>query len=132
MKKILCPIDFSEASLNALEFAVAIGEKRHSELILLNIFTPADFDKVIESSTYDEMYNVLIAEAEKKLIAICNEVNSRNGGLKSCVYKLKSGKIVDVMAECVVEDHDDLVVLGTTGRSDLKGPYIGSKALQIL
>ena len=49
MKKLLCPIDFSEASLNALEFAVAIGERENSHLMLLNIFTSSDFNKIADN-----------------------------------------------------------------------------------
>ena len=62
MKKLLCPIDFSEVSLNALEFAVAIGEKEKSELAIINIFTRSDFNKIVKSKMW------------KKSMSICEEL----------------------------------------------------------
>jgi nucleotide-binding universal stress UspA family protein len=134
MKKLLCPIDFSEVSLNALEFAVAIGEKEHSQITLLNIFTPSDFNKILKSDHIKEKYDDLLEIAESKLIAITREIIklSRGKGLESCDYKLKSGKIVDVLAELAEEEHYDLIVIGTTGHSAYERKYLGGKALDII
>lgn len=132
MRKILCAIDFSEASLNSLDFAVAIGERLNAELVLLNIFTPEDFDNIIDSETYDADYHSLLENTTNKMQGICDEINSRKGGLASCTYKVRSGSVLEVMEACVVQDKDDLVVIGTTGRSELGGQYIGSRALEIL
>jgi nucleotide-binding universal stress UspA family protein len=66
MKKILCPIDFSEVSLNALEFAVAIGEKENSDITLLNIFTPADFNKILNTEHVKEEFEKLQEIARAK------------------------------------------------------------------
>lgn len=134
MKKLLCPIDFSEVSLNALEFAVAIGEKEHSNLTLLNIFTPSDFNKILGSDHVSEEYDQLIEMAEKKLSAISKEILkiSKKKGLSSCESKLKSGKIVDVLAELADEGKYDLIVIGTTGHSAYERKYLGGKAQKII
>ena len=42
---ILCPIDFSDTSLNALEYAVRIGEKHDAHLTMLYVFTEEEFNK---------------------------------------------------------------------------------------
>lgn len=134
MEKILCPIDFSDASLNALEFAVAIGEKNHSEVILLNIFTEADFNLILEHEGVDNEYEELVKIAESKLISIRSEINkmSKPKGLKDCTYWLKSGKVVDVLNDCACEGKVDLIVIGTTGASNFNKRYIGSKAVSIV
>lgn len=134
MNKILCPIDFSTASLNALEFAVAIGEKNHSEIILLNIFTEADFNMILKHDGISSEYKELLKHAEDKLKSIRDEINkiSQPQGLDNCTYQLKSGKVVDVLSDCAKEDKVDLIVVGTTGASGFDKRYIGSKAVSIV
>lgn len=134
MKKLLCPIDFSEVSLNALEFAVAIGEKENSNLTLLNIFTPSDFNKILGSDLVDEEYDHLNEIAKSKLKAISKEILkvSKGKGLSSCEYELKSGKIVDVLAELADERKYELIVMGTTGHSAYERKYLGGKAEKII
>ncbi len=134
MKKLLCPIDFSEVSLNALEFAVAIGEEEHSNLTLLNIFTSSDFNKILGTDYVDKEYDQLIKIAEAKLTAISEEILkiSKQKGLSSCESTLKSGKIVDVLAELANEGKYELIVIGTTGHSAYERKYIGGKAEKII
>lgn len=134
MKKLLCPIDFSEVSLNALEFAVAIGEKEHSNLTLLNIFTSSDFNKILGTDHVDKEYDQLTDIAETKLNAISKEILkiSKQKGLSSCESSLKSGKIVDVLAELADEGKYELIVIGTTGHSAYERKYIGGKAEKII
>ncbi len=134
MKKLLCPIDFSEVSLNALEFAVAIGEKEQSDITLLNIFTPSDYNKILKSDHVQEEYDKLLEIAESKLKAISREILkvSKRKGLQSCDYQLKSGKIVDVLADLADINKYELIVIGTTGHSAYDRKYLGGKAEKII
>lgn len=134
MKKILCPIDFSEVSLNALEFAVSIGEKQKSDITLLNIFTPADFNKILKTDDISVKYEQLLEMAEQKLQAIQKEIIniSQHRGLASCDYLLKSGKVVDVLRDISKEQDYELIVTGTTGHSRYDRKYLGGKAEEII
>ncbi len=134
MEKILCPIDFSDVSLNALEFAVAIGEKEKATITLLNIFTPRDFDKVLEAKDIMEEYDKLLELAGTKLKAIADEIirMSKRKGLRDCNYKFESGKLADVLERITEEEKFDLIVVGTTGFSDYDKKYLGGNAEQII
>jgi nucleotide-binding universal stress UspA family protein len=133
MKKLLCPIDFSEVSLNALEFAVAIGEKENSQITLLNIFTPDDFRKILNTDDVKEEYKKLLEIAESKLKAISEEIMIlSNNRLAACSYLLKSGKVVDVLTEIAATEKFDMIVIGTTGHSALERKYLGAKARKII
>ncbi len=134
MKKILCPIDFSEVSLNALEFAVSIGEKENGSMTLLNIFTPADFNKILKSEHVKEEYDQLMEMAESKLSVIQKEIwnVSKKKGLAAISHELKSGKIVDVLANLANEKNCELIVVGTTGHSSYERKYIGGKTKDII
>ena len=134
MERILCPIDFSEVSLNALEFGVAIAEKEQGMITLLNIFTPQDFDKILDAKDIKEEYDKLLELAETKLKAISEEIMkmSKRKGLKACDYKLESGKIVDVLERIAKEEGYDLIVVGTTGHSAYDKKYLGGQAEKIM
>lgn len=136
MKKLLCPIDFSEVSLNALEFAVRIGEKEESNLTILNIFTPSDYNKILKTDRehVEEEYATLLDLAESKLVAISREImsESQKKGLQSCDHLLKSGKIVDVLSELADEEKYEMIVMGTTGHSAYERKYLGGKAEKII
>ncbi len=134
MKKLLCPIDFSEVSLNALEFAVAIGEKENSTLTLINIFTPSNFNKIIETDHVKEEYEQRLATIESNLIAISKEINktSKKKGLLICDFIIKSGEIIDILSDIVSTEKYDLIVIGTTGHSAYKIKYLGGIAEKII
>ena len=134
MKKLLCPIDFSEVSLNALEFAAAIGEKEHSNMTLLNIFSPSDYNKIVDAPHIKDEYDKLLDASETKLKAISKELLkiSKKKGLLTCDYKLKAGKIVDVLADLADEEKYDLIIMGTTGYSAYDRKYLGGKAEKII
>jgi len=134
MKNILCPIDFSEASIHALEFAADIGAHEQGRLILLNIFTPADFNMILESPDVEEDYDKLLHVAELKLEAISHEIMHLSGkkGLQECRHQIRSGKIVVKVTEVAKEENCDLIVIGTTGTSAFKKKYIGDNASDII
>ncbi len=131
MNNILCPIDFSSISLNALEFAMNIGKKHHSTITLLNVFTPKDFNEILETDTVQDKYDELLQLAEDKLQAISEELKKKKG-LSECVYKLKSCKFIDGLKQCVDEEKTDLIVVGTKGHTNTKAKYVGSNASKII
>ncbi|HBH22158.1 MAG TPA: hypothetical protein DDY13_01920 [Cytophagales bacterium] len=134
MRKFLCPVDFSEASLNAMEFAAHIGEKESAVLTLLNVFTEDDFDEILESEHIGKEYNEKISLAEGKLKEISDEIcqMSKPKGLVNCEYKLRSGKLQETIIEEAKEGKYDLIVMGTVGVTNMKERYIGSKTLRVI
>ena len=46
LKKIVVPVDGSENSLRALDFAVALGKKFNSHIIVFNVAIPYDYTKL--------------------------------------------------------------------------------------
>ncbi|MDZ7605969.1 MAG: universal stress protein [Cyclobacteriaceae bacterium] len=134
MKNILCPIDFSEASIHALEFAADIGALEQGRLTLLNIFTPSEFNKILGSQHVGEDYDKLLQAAELKLEAIAKEIMHLSGkkGLMECRHMIRSGEIVVKVSEVAKEEECDLIVIGTTGTSAFKKKYIGDNATDII
>ena len=51
MKKILVPVDFSETSVNATEFAVALAEKQEASIILFHSVSYSIFFYTLSNTT---------------------------------------------------------------------------------
>jgi len=126
MNKIICPVDFSEASLNALEFAIEIGKKFHSHITLFHVFTERDFNKVVGQDFVGKSFKELMAMATNKLKKISDQLNEDYNGQITCSYQLELGELIDKLEDTIKNEGYDLLVMGTTGVSKMKGVSFGS------
>lgn len=134
MNKILCPLDFSETSLNAIEFAVEIGKKFHSTITLFHVFTESDFNKVVGREHVGKSFKKLLGVATGKLKILAEEINQKckPEGIDHCEYKIELGDLIDSLATTMDNDHYDLVVMGTTGISKTNGIFFGSNTEEVI
>ena len=134
MKNILCLVDFSEVSLNAIEFATRLAEAHHGNLLLLNVFTERDFNQILEAEHINKEYNEKLEMAISKLKSISNKINEteKKSGLLKCNYTMKSGKLSESILEVVAENKIELIVMGSIGITSLEEKYIGSQTLKII
>ncbi|OYX15897.1 MAG: universal stress protein [Algoriphagus sp. 32-45-6] len=128
---ILCPTDFSECSLNAIEYASRLGEKFNAELILFHVLNREDYEKLSPNDpdgryqrdfVYDKLRSLQQAVKDESLIQ----------GLKSCIIEIREGKIVYETLKFAKEINADLIVVGTEGVNDLRSNYIGSRASRMV
>jgi universal stress protein A len=63
-EKILCPVDFSESSVKALQWSEYLTRKFHSELVVLHVmdFFPAPADVGIDYEKYQSMITTTLRE----------------------------------------------------------------------
>jgi nucleotide-binding universal stress UspA family protein len=134
MKKILCPIDFSNASLNAIEYATRIAEKHQGTLALLYVFTENDFNKVIENENLPLQFDDLIDEAKYRLRKLSEEIKAESlaKGLQDCYYYLKTGDLEDNIVNFAKEEKYSLIVMGTKGVSDVTEAFMGSNTVRVI
>src|SRR5690606_14233303 len=90
---ILCPTDFSECSLNAIEYAAKLGEKYKAKLILFHV---PDKDDYLKLFSKDKNIQDFMTFARYKLDKLVEEVNleSLAQGLYSCEGIIEEGKVV--------------------------------------
>ncbi|MDQ3392705.1 MAG: universal stress protein [Bacteroidota bacterium] len=134
MKRILCPTDFSEASLNAIEFAAKIGETHNSQLTLLYIIRQDQIKEVIKKGGKDlsiEEWNYLAEEKLKNLVAEISEI-SENHGLLRCDYKILIGNLEKSIVEFAKDNRYDLIVMGTSGVRDVTEQYMGNTTFKVI
>ncbi len=133
IRRILCPIDFSETSRHALEHAVAIANWYESEITALHVIHIPPFPQP----------PILFAEAGKSVVATASERQLREeelrawlepahrAGVKTDVI-VEEGNVAARIVEHVRFRQADLVVMGTHGLSGFERFLLGSVAEKVL
>jgi nucleotide-binding universal stress UspA family protein len=131
MKKytILCPVDFSECALNAIEYATRLGEKCGAELILFHVPDSSDYQKLFPNQPLEESLHT----AQNKLNSLVKTVETESlaKGLGSCRSHIKEGKTVKTILDYADENTVDLIIMGTEGINEFKNNYIGTNSSKV-
>jgi len=128
---ILCPIDFSDCALNALEYASKIGEKHQAKLIIFHVLNKQDYQKLAPldlNGTYQEEF------VKNKLASLQAAVaqESLSKGLLSCEVMISEGPIVQKTLEFSEKINANLIVVGTEGLNDFKEQVFGSRSSRLV
>jgi nucleotide-binding universal stress UspA family protein len=129
--KILCPTDFSECSLNAIEYAARLGEKFNAILVLFHVLNRQDYQKLSPMDTNGKYQLEFIQEKLKNLQKAVMAESLMNG-LKGCEIAIREGKIVNGALDFAKEINADLIVAGTEGMNELRTNIIGSRASRMV
>ncbi|MEA1873822.1 MAG: universal stress protein [Bacteroidota bacterium] len=124
MKKIIVPIDFSEESLYALDYASIWANKYKSDVQMVFVQTKKASHGITEKKE-KENAKKQFAEIEKKY---------KEKFHKDCKfnYIIKKGRVFEEVAE-QVEAYDDSIVICTThGESGWSNFFIGSNTYRIV
>jgi nucleotide-binding universal stress UspA family protein len=128
---ILCPTDFSECSLNAIEYAAKLGELFKADLLLFHVLNKTDYEKLSPLDTKGYHQEEFIKE---KLVNLQQAVlkESLPRGLNTCLIGFENGKIVSTTLKEAGRVGADMIVMGTEGINDLREHIIGSKTSRIV
>ncbi len=129
--KILCPIDFSECSLNAIEYASRLGEKYQADLILFHVLNTRDYLKLSPLDVNGKYQEEFVREKMQTLQRAV-ETESIPKGLKSCEIAFQDGNIVTSTLAFAELKKANMIVIGTEGMNEMRKNIIGSKASQIV
>jgi universal stress protein A len=133
-KKILCPIDFDDASIAALQYAHDFAQLNHATLYVMHVvFVPVD-----HPGFPGEAYPV---NARLEAEAAFSEGPSRlelqkiaRKHLEGSQYVLitQSGKPAQMILQAAEDLDVDLIIMATHGRKGLPRLFLGSVAEQVL
>ena len=132
LKKILCPIDFSEHSLNALKSALELSTKFEAELHLVNVVSPFP---VLPASPHPIGFDIqnyeeeLIENSLESLQKLAKEYVPDRDVITTEVLR---GDASSRIIEYAKSNEIDLVVLATHGTGALKHFLFGSVAEKVL
>ena len=129
LKRILVPIDFSDASLKALRYAVPFAEQFGATLSLVHVVEPIPFAGDLPSAAVMPSNEELAEDARKRLFSLANEeieelvpVNAQVRTGKAFAEILKAAKLLET----------DLIIIATHGYTGLKHLLLGSTAEKIV
>ena len=144
-KRILCPVDLSEFSLDALRLAVQVAESSGATLDILHVI----------HNPFDELYMTAIAETDPALIdAYAMEPLKRAKILRATEeqsevllkqfcrdtvkhhpkvrYHIRNGDPFEAILDGAEDFMTDLIVLATHGRTGVKRLVIGNVAEKVV
>jgi len=137
MKKILVPTDFSKPALIATEVAADIAKRSGAEITLLHVVEGASEESInVEGeATYsgsweDKLFTMKLIEKAKKQMAKAI-TDPKLEGIK-VRQELRLGTPYHGMNSIIADRKVDLVVMGTSGRSELEQMIIGSNTEKVV
>jgi nucleotide-binding universal stress UspA family protein len=129
-KRVLVPVDESEQSLTALEYA--LGVHPDATFTLLHVIDPRDFRTYggIEGSI--DMQQIANDEWEhaRRVVDEAREQAEAHG--VSATTEIITGKAPRAIVEFVEEHDPDLVIMGSHGRSGVSRVLLGSVAERVV
>lgn len=144
-RRILCPVDLSSFSLNAIKLAVKIAESSKGALYLLHVI----------DNPFDELYMTSITQADPASIELYKseplgrskvlEATTRHSrillkqfchdwvrSLPKVRYLVESGNPFEKILDGAETHRIDLIVLATHGRTGFKRLIIGNVAEKVV
>ena len=135
VKNILVPTDFSDNAWDALTYAIRLYDDITCCFYILNTYevNPSGATGSMYQFKQQKIYDILKEESEKELNVISNFLNDNMLNDKH-EYKTisKSGSLVQVVRNFITKKDIDVIIMGTTGVSGLKGVFMGSNAVKII
>lgn len=123
IKKILCPVDFSDASTRALENAVLIAKKLEAKLIVMNVYESEHFYEYIDANYLKDEIQKEKEKNEQHFEKYLKTINFRGVDFE---HFLITGFADIEILKSIKKEKIDLLIMGTTGRSGLSKFLMGS------
>lgn len=130
MKTILVATDYSEVSLNAVNYAAEFALHAHAKLILFHAFHPpvAISELPVTLPTVSELER----DSKKQLKKIEKKLKEKYGDQLQTEIEYRCGLAVDEIVLYVKENKTDLVVIGMHGAGFLTEKMIGSTTTSLI
>ena len=141
--KILIPVDFSNYSMKACEFAFNLAKTENAEVILLHVyFTPI----YASSLPYGDVFNYQIGD-EESVKTIIQKVHSDLNALSEKIKeKVTSGDFPNIKYSCILregipeeeilryakEQRPMVIIMGTRGKNQKDIDLIGSVTAEVI
>jgi nucleotide-binding universal stress UspA family protein len=126
-RTILCPVDFSEHSIRAVEYAVNLAEEANAQLCLLHVVTLSpELHELV--STFEDVRSQVESDRLRRLNDLIPADTSTY-----CIVQtaLREGVVHREILAAAAEQPADLIVMGAQGRGALEAAIFGSNTARV-
>ena len=142
IKKILVPVDFSEQSTNACNYALSLANKLKADIKLLHAY----FIPVVSGDPYFDSYSfqfdinnladTLVKEGKSQMKKLVTELKDRSKKEQFTDIHISSSLIQGIATDVILNYSDEykpgLIVIGTRGTNPNGSEIIGSVTKKII
>jgi nucleotide-binding universal stress UspA family protein len=131
LRRILVPLDFSDCSLHALDYALALAELFAAKLILLHVVEPAVYAEnyLFAAPAMNETDQKLVEGGRERLAELSRKRIDHRADAETLVRMGHAHSEIPDTAKAVGAD---MIVLGTHGYTGLKHVLLGSTAERVV
>ena len=130
IERILCPVDFSEFSLKAYDYAYSLAQHYDSQLLLEHVIEPLAVSYPYDGypEVLDQIYKDLRVKATERLQEL---VKTRTNGIQPQLT-VSCGPVASSILAFAEDSAADLIVMGTHGRQGIDHLTMGSVTEKVL
>jgi nucleotide-binding universal stress UspA family protein len=129
LKKILCPIDHSDCSKEALKYAVSLAMKDEAKLLLLHIIDIRSFNEGLEAMSAQIPDEETLEQLKVKLLnCIPEEIRDDMEVEALVVQGIPFAEIISTAKENEI----DMIVIGSHGRTGISHMMLGSVSEKVV
>jgi len=129
IRRILVPVDFSPASLNALDSAIAISKQHEADILILNVVETVGLTSGNGYAAAEATLE-LIHRSEQELLSLQHSITEKF--LMPCEIISIHGFVSPTIIKISATYKADIIVMGTNGRSGNKKTFIGLNAFNVV
>lgn len=135
MKTILLPTDFSNNSLNAINFAMKMFENIDCKFYILNVQKASSFvsDDLMTAAPSMNLYQAIIDTAKKSLGNLIESINSKyKNSRHEFIPIVDYDNFIDSINQICELKEIDLIIMGTKGASGIGKVIFGSNTVRVM
>lgn len=132
IKTILVPTDFSDKSERARKLAVQMALRHNAELIMIHAMGSRFItDRTGRQVIGADIVKMNTEKADKALQNIKRNILKKYPNLNLRTVS-KTGMLVDVLNDTIINHEETIVVMGTSGQQRFKELFLGSYSYEVL
>ena len=128
-RRVMCAVDFSDSSLNAVRFAQSLAQESNSALTLLHVLEWPPENEALAMFDMTEYRDAVRTDAEERLTKLAQVAEF---GSRQPAIRLVIGKPHEQILAVAIEEQADIVVLGVHGRNPIDLMLFGSTTNQVI
>jgi nucleotide-binding universal stress UspA family protein len=128
---IMAAVDLSDFSAMTVRYSVWLAKQVNAALMLVSVINQRDLDMVNRAMVGYEAFsfpNYLDEQIKDRKTKMKGLVEAASPEAVACTYTVRQGVPYVELLAVIQEEHPDLVVVSTKGRSNLADVVVGSTA----